>query len=145
MAHPHRADAISSSKSKFKAISGKSGQGQAHPDEGQDRALIKTMLREHDQKAGGKRACGGRIDKFARGGRANKTNITIVVPQGGGQSPTPPPAALGPGGPPLPPVAGGPPIPMRKRGGAVHMTGGADSGTGRLDKIKAYGKRARSG
>lgn len=30
-----------------------------------------------------------------------------------------------------------------ERGGKVKMHGGADSGIGRLDKIKAYGKRAR--
>lgn len=67
------------------------------------------------------------------------------------------PPGLPPGGPPgggppgLPPgLAGGPPpgMPprppgMMKRGGRVKMKGGAETGEGRLDKIKAYGKRAR--
>lgn len=109
----------------------------------------------------------------AKGGKkhGNHVNIAIVNPKGGAEagaapalggappplaSPRPPmgppmgaPPGLPPGGPPgMPPK---PPGMMKKggraymRGGKVPMRGGGDSGVGRLDKIKAYGKRARSG
>ena len=59
----------------------------------------------------------------------------------------PPPGA---GGPPMMPPPGMPPgMPPMKRGGAAYAKGGkvpmkagAESGQGRLEKIKAYGKKA---
>lgn len=54
------------------------------------------------------------------------------------------PPGLPPGGPPgMPP--GLPPRPpgMMQRGGKVGMTAGADTGKGRLQKKRAYGKKAR--
>ncbi len=117
------------------------------------------------------RKSGGRLDKFARGGKTkhkgNKTNINILIGGKGQDSepkaalppvlppglPPPPPGGLPPGGPMggpppgmLPP--GGPPMKppgMMARGGRAKYKGGADSGVGRLEKVKNYGKRARSG
>lgn len=113
------------------------------------------------------RASGGRLDKFARGGRAkgknkgNNTKINIVVapkgphpadgaappaplglpPMGGGPPPGPPPG-LGGGPPGLPPGIGGPKPPgMMARGGRLKLKGGAETGPGRLSKAKAYKAR----
>lgn len=104
-----------------------------------------------------------RADKFARGGKAKSKgkgnthiNIAVVAPQKGDKPDMPPglPPGLPPGPPPgMPPGAGpgGPPPPpgmppgMMKRGGKVAMKGGGDSGVGRLDKVKAYGARAKKG
>lgn len=118
------------------------------------------------------RASGGRLDKFARGGKVKKkpeTQINIAVVQPSGNSPSqdgsapagmPPPGGPPPGMvapppppppsmPPMPPMAGGmPPKPpgMMQRGGAVKgfkrggkvtgQKGGAETGVGRLDKVK---------
>lgn len=59
------------------------------------------------------------------------------------------PPGMPPGGPPMmPPGGGGPPgaapprPPVMKRGGRVpDMTGGAGGAKGRMEKIKAYGKK----
>jgi hypothetical protein len=117
------------------------GGGVKHPDEAEDKKLIKKMIREHDDK------------KFARGGKV-KGNTTNIIIAGGGQKqpepvpvpvPSPSPMAGPMAGPP--PGAGGPPgmppgmppgpLPMRARGGKVI------DGEATPADIKAWGKRAR--
>lgn len=105
-------------------------------------------------------ASGGRLDKYARGGKAKgkggkkgahtKINILVAPKSAGDAAPPMPPEALGAAPPPMPPKmplmpppggpAGGPPLggPPMKRGGKVGMKAGADSGEGRLQKAKAY-------
>jgi hypothetical protein len=195
--HPyakHKEAAAGKSRAKHLTSGYKKG-GAVHSDEAMDRKLIKKMLAEEDKgesKAPGK-ASGGRIDKFASGGRTKKkgnTNINIIVapqtdkgegdaapgpmvlpPPDGGMPPMgPPPGAGGPPAAPpnitnvMPPGAGGPgpspgspaslPPGLRKQGGRVNtyakggkvpMKAGAETGVGRKDKVKAYGKNARKG
>jgi hypothetical protein len=78
----------------------------------------------------------------------------MAPPMMGPQGPMGPMGPMGSAGPPVPP---GPPPQMRARGGRTGVgaafareagikheyTGGGDSGVGRLEKIKAYGKEAR--
>lgn len=138
MAHPFSAQARSGSRAKFKAMVGKSGKGQAHPDEPQDRKLIKQVMAERGYAEGGSVSgskSAPRADRYARGGKVGKVNINIVVPQKEATPPPgpilpppgaiPPPGLAGPpGGLPLPPP--GPPGPpmMRKAGGRVNKQGG---------------------
>lgn len=191
MANPYRAQAKSTSASKFKAISGKSSSGKpfdASP-ENSDRMAASyksTRTSGADVSPSGKTT--KRLDKYARGGAVGKkgTNITInivgkpgedkppmplplPIPMGG-PPPGPPPMEPPPPGPipgpgPMMRKAGGrvnkanggaaekghpnegltrrpPPksesVPTAQTGGRVKMTGGADTGVGRLDKAKAY-------
>ncbi len=129
--------------------------GRVHGDEAEDKKLIKKMLKEEEKKevkVEGKKS-GGRLDKYARGGRTKKgTHINILVaPHGGSSSPAagaapgaPPglPPGAGAGPPPHPPMPppggptggppGGPPMPppgmkppgMMRRGGRAYKRGG---------------------
>jgi hypothetical protein len=142
--------------------------GKVHDDEAADRKLFGKMMKEHEAgetKAEGKKS-GGRLDKYARGGKTKDKkgthiNIAVVnphkdaapgVPPAGGPPGLPPglpaggPPGLPPGGPPgMPPPGMKPPGMMRKggkvyaRGGKVHMTAGSLTGKGRKEKIAAYG------
>lgn len=102
----------------------------------------------------------------AVGGKKKASGATvnvIIAPQGGGQPPAPPmpPPQAGPPPPmmkppagPMPPPGGGMEMPpggappmMRAHGGRVPhiISDGAGGGKGRLQKIKAYGDRAKPG
>lgn len=101
-----------------------------------------------------------RLDRPAKKAPATSVNIVVMsgkdkapAPAGGPpglpavpSAPLPPPAppmgASGAG--PMPPMgAGAPPMMGRKTGGRVMMDGGSGGGRGRLEKIKAYGKKGK--
>jgi hypothetical protein len=106
-----------------------------------------------------------RLDRpaYKNGGAVKKgTTVNVIVaPQGGNQPPAPPPmppgpppAMMKPPGPMPPPPGAGPDIPgggpppmMRANGGRVPhiISDGAGGGKGRLQKISAYGDRAKPG
>lgn len=91
-----------------------------------------------------------RLDRPSRK-KNGATEVNVIIAQKDPMPqpvpvPAPPPAAAGIGAPPGPPP-GGPPMPPmmgRKRGGRVSMDAGAGGAEGRLDKIKAYGKKAKA-
>ena len=153
MAHPFRDSAKSTSRSKFKAISGKSGHSEGDVD-GSQLKPAPTRLVDAGYVKGAHST--PRIDKRARGGRTgSKININIISTPNARQQDGPPPlplaaplgaaAAPPPGSLPFPaPGGGAPPAPMMKKGGLVKMTGGAEGGLGRLQKAK-NAKRMRGG
>lgn len=115
MAHPYASLREKNPGQKKANSMFKKGGRVKHDDEAADKKLIKKMVKKDDLKVEG-RATGGRLDKFARGGRAKhkgggKTHINILVAPHGGSSPAEGAAPSGPPG--LPPGAGGPP-PMMK-------------------------------
>src|SRR5215510_1303106 len=147
--HPYREGGKSTAKTKFRNILGGKHQDKAkHTDAPEDAALIKSMLAQHDEemKPEGRKS-GGRLDRYARGGRTKSpTTVNVIVAPGGGDKqplplplpaggpPPPPPPPMpprppmagppgppGPAGPPMPPPRlppGGPPM-MRAHGGRI--------------------------
>jgi hypothetical protein len=93
----------------------KSG-GHPHSDAAADKKLFSHLIAQHEAKEEGipGHKHGGRLDKYARGGRTKgkhhtQVNIAVVAPHGKDASPSG--AGALPGGPPLPrsPAAGPPP------------------------------------
>lgn len=141
MAHPyasHRQHSVERSRVSRMAKGYATG-GAVHPDEKEDKALVRKMVKRKALKVEGEKP-GHRADRPARkkGGRVNKGKVTVNVITGG-QPPAagvamappmaPPVAALPPGPPPgamLPP--GGPPpdmpMPPRAHGGRTYKKGG---------------------
>lgn len=79
MANPFAGKVKLTSKSKFKTMTGKKSSGQAHPDEAQDKALIKKMMKN---KTGNEYKVGGavsapRLDRFARGGNIKRDGFAM--------------------------------------------------------------------
>jgi hypothetical protein len=124
-----------------------------------DHARAKGVMARSGYGTGGMAESG--VRKYARGGKTkgpSKVTVNVVVPHSGapGAAPVPmpvpvhppmagPPAGLAAGAPP--PMAPRPPMPPGgappglKRGGVVKMDAGAGGAKGRLEKIKAYGKK----
>lgn len=129
MAHPyaeHRQHKVE--RSRAQKMAGTSSE--AHSDVAADRKLIKAMVKPSAMKMEGK-ASGGRLDKYARGGKVKKasTNVNVIIaPQGGGGAgpAMPPPLMAGAPAalPPAPPSALPPPMPQ-KRGGRAYASGGS--------------------
>jgi hypothetical protein len=153
MPHPFKSGAKSTSRAKFKALTGKNGIGDGDTDGSELQPASKRMA---DLKVMGADTM-PRVDKRARGGRTgSKININILsVPHGSQPGSAPPPqlpaGPMGAAAAPMPgslpftaPGGGAPPPgapPMRKRGGSVKMTAGSESGLGRLQKARAAKRR----
>lgn len=82
MAHPYKQEAESKhGKERAKHLTKeykRGGRARHHDDEAEDRKLFGKMLREHEHKVEGKKS-GGRLDKFARGGRKHKDDGGAVT------------------------------------------------------------------
>lgn len=172
MSHPYKAHkATTVAKQRVKAIMKKRG-GAVEGDKEALHAAKKIVKHEEKElKVEGKKR-GGRLDKYARGGKVGKkphtqVNIAVVAPHGrsspgdhgaapAGGPPSPggppmPPPGMGappPGGPPMPPPGampppGGKPPGMMNRGGRIKA--GAESGEGRLEKSKMAKRRHSRG
>lgn len=138
-----RSEAIASHNSRQHMYAHGGAVHEEHSDAGEDRKLIREMVKTKDLKPAGRKH-GGTVEGRAAGSRADrprgKTTINIVMP-GGGQkaapTPVPVPVPMHPpmAGPGMPPPGGGPPMmPPRARGGQI--TAGAASGVGRIEKAE---------
>lgn len=164
MANPYADQAKSTSRSKMKSLSGQDTKGTAfqggsHFKGGAGSGVGREEKAEH--KVSGK-ASGGRLDRYARGGRAKKgtnVNITIVngekkpeaqpvpVPVPMGPPPGAGPAPMGPPpGPPGPPPggpAGGPPPELIQALAAKAAAGGPPPGGPPPGMMKRGGRIAK--
>lgn len=167
MAHPYdssREDKVGASRAKsFTKAYATGGVVKAYKDGGFVTSPAKKAAGGEVKVQG--RATGGRLDKFARGGKVKKdkgntVNIAIVSPSkdsppsvpdgapGAASLPPapppmmPPPAGAAPPPMPMPPPGAPPGMPMKPpgmmaRGGKVRgQKGGGDTGVGRLDKVR---------
>lgn len=153
MANPYRGQAKSTSAAKYKAMTGKSSGGKPFDGSPENSDKIAKSYKSTGTSSPDVPAVksAARLDKRARGGGVGKgkTNIVInIAPKEKDEVPMPMPIPVG-GPPPMaaPPPMGpkppgpmvgqpqlGPPPPMRKAGGRVKMTAGAETGVGRLEK-----------
>lgn len=69
MSHPNSSQARSTSRAKFKNITGRKSDGQTYRDEPQSSRRMNEIERDYDMKAGGAKA-GGRLDKKRADGGA---------------------------------------------------------------------------
>ena len=117
-----------------KAHSAKTARMTGHSDEKEDRGLVKKMVKP------------AALTGKAKGGTAKKGKTQVNVLVGQPSAPAAPSAAPraampAPAAGAMPATAGAPPglrkcggAAKKARGGKVHMTAGADSGIGRLEK-----------
>ncbi len=120
MAHPHAAHRQTKVEHSRVAhiTKGYAAGGAVHADEGEDRSMVKKMVKKTALRMDGG-AVKARSDRpgRARGGRAPKgkhAKTVVNVIAGGGHPPMmpPPPMAAAPGGPMPPPMPPRPPMPM---------------------------------